>query len=745
MKKIISLLLVGFITIGMTACGEKQEDEIDWVYVPEFLQIEGAGNIDWQDVRFAGNKLYYASDSWNDQTDKYFAILHEFSFLDGGSEELALKLPEETYLNGWDVGDDGCLYVLLARWGGNEDIGISDSAYTVAKYDAQGKELFVTDFSNLLEQDSYLDGLVVDGKNRIYVTEKSAIWLFDEEGNPAGTLSLDVAAGGGLTNCFKGSDGKVYVAVTGYNGNSSATALLSVNDEKRQLDEEHPSFPSAITLMQNAEGSFLINNGTSVSLFNDKIQETEKLFDWMDCDMDGSYVTRLGILSDGRMVAAFEDWGIDDKGIVVINKLRADQVMPKHEIVLGTLTEIDQSPVVYFNRRSNDYHVTVRQYLEDYEHLEDALTRLNADIVSDNSPDLLYLDSYFMEVHKMAANGVFEDLSPYLEQSGLDRSDMLENLLEEFTYDGKLVCIPDTFNVRTVIGSTAKVGKEMGWAMDDVIALSDDYPEASLLEWSHKDNLLLFLLDVNSFVDWENGTCSFDSDEFKSLLEYVDRFPSYEEFTHDLEQSLPEKIQNGEVLLTEGTIAALDNIQYYKAMFGEDVTCIGYPNARGSSGASFSTRDRYAIMARSKVKEGAWVFIESYLTREHPTSRHNWGFPNSKSELERMAEEEVSVEYVLDANGERVLDENGIPKVVGKEYSAGGEGNWMYYYRVPTREEVDMVLELIQSAGGKSDPNYQMRVIIDEEVDAFFQGQKSVDEVADIIQSRASVYVSENS
>lgn len=737
MKKIMSLLLVGFIIIGMMACGKKQEDEIDWVYVPEFPEIAGVENMDWQNVRFAGDKLYYASNSWNDQSDKYFVILHECSFLDEVSQELALKLPEEAYLIGWDVGDDGCLYVLLALWGGNEDLGLSDNTYMVAKYDAQGKELFVTDFSHLLDQDSYPDGLVLDGKNRIYVTGKSAIWLFDAEGNPAGALSLNLGAGGRITSCCKGSNGNVFASVTGYNGDSSASVLLSVDFEKKQLKEEISGFPSAVMLMQGTEGSFLVHNGTSVSIYNDKSQDTEKLFDWMDCDMDGSYVTGLGILSDGRMVAAFEDWEIDDKGIVVINKLRADRVVPKQEIVLGTLTETDQSDLVYFNRRSNDYYVTVRQYLEDYDHLEDALTRLNADILSNNSPDLLYLDPYFMEVHAMAANGVFEDLSPYLAQSSLDRNDMFENLLEEFTYDGKLICIPGTFHVSTVIGSMAKVGKEMGWTMDDVVALADDYPEASLLEWSHKDNLLLFLLDVNSFVDWENGTCRFNSDEFKSLLEYVSRFPGYEEFNHDLERSVAEKIQNGEVLLTEGTIAALDNIQYYKAMFGEDVTCIGYPNARGSSGASFSTRDHYTVMARSKVKEGAWAFIESYLTREHPASEHNWGFPNSKSELERMAEEEVNAEYVP--------DENGIPKVIGKEYSVSGEGGWVYHYRVPTREEVDMVLKLIQAAGGRAAPNYQLRVIIDEEVAAFFQGQKSVDEVADIIQSRASVYVSENS
>jgi hypothetical protein len=35
--------------------------------------------------------------------------------------------------------------------------------------------------------------------------------------------------------------------------------------------------------------------------------------------------------------------------------------------------------------------------------------------------------------------------------------------------------------------------------------------------------------------------------------------------------------------------------------------------------------------------------------------------------------------------------------------------------------------------------------IISEEAEAYFKGQKTVDEVADIIQSRVKIYVSENS
>lgn len=56
-----------------------------------------------------------------------------------------------------------------------------------------------------------------------------------------------------------------------------------------------------------------------------------------------------------------------------------------------------------------------------------------------------------------------------------------------------------------------------------------------------------------------------------------------------------------------------------------------------------------------------------------------------------------------------------------------------------------MVFEMIDAAMPASGTNQQIMAIITEEAEAFFKGQKTVDEVTPIIQSRVYVYVSENS
>ena len=179
-------------------------------------------------------------------------------------------------------------------------------------------------------------------------------------------------------------------------------------------------------------------------------------------------------------------------------------------------------------------------------------------------------------------------------------------------------------------------------------------------------------------------------------------------------------------------------------MFGGDVTCIGYPSADNSSGCALATAQAYAITSKSKVQDGAWAFIESYLTRE--VDDWWYGFPTMKSELNAMMEEAMKVEYLTDENGEKVLDENGEPIILGGGGGIGYEDGWEYTYTIPTQKEVDIILSLmdvavpVSAAASES----QTTKIILEEAASFWAGQKSVDEAASIIQSRIQIYVDEN-
>ena len=112
-----------------------------------------------------------------------------------------------------------------------------------------------------------------------------------------------------------------------------------------------------------------------------------------------------------------------------------------------------------------------------------------------------------------------------------------------------LVGIPKNFSIQTIAGSADDLGTEMGWSLDDMIAYADAHPDASLFDYNSKSSIMYYCMMYNedTFIDWASGKCNFNSPEFISLLEFVNRFP--DEVDYDDEVSTPTKIQNGEVLL----------------------------------------------------------------------------------------------------------------------------------------------------------------------------------------------------
>ena len=190
-------------------------------------------------------------------------------------------------------------------------------------------------------------------------------------------------------------------------------------------------------------------------------------------------------------------------------------------------------------------------------------------------------------------------------------------------------------------------------------------------------------------------------------------------------------------------IYQLESIQEQEAIFGEPVTYIGYPTSNGGSGTYMQVSELYAISAKSSNKDGAWAFIEGYLSQP-ADDMFSYGLPASKSVLDATVEKATNVTYMTDEDGNQILDENGNPIPEGGTSSIG-YGDWEYTYHTPTEEEVATLKDLISVAEPTStSSDDEITNIITEEAEAFFKGQKSAADVANVIQSRVQVYVNEN-
>ena len=738
MRKFVALFLYVLLILSMAACGKAQGVETgnvpELVYVPEYFELGDEGeDILKYDALLDGDMLCHPVLSREEGVDSPEIVLHRHSLTQGRLVEFPLK-DGAWGINAWTLGVDGSMYFVMFGWSSEEAAEASNAGTVLVKYGRTGRMSFWRDITELLpSEDSFSLRITTDNQGRTYLLTEKGILLFDEKGNPSGTISVN-ANNGVYFGCFgRGSDGKVYLSGVEENGKGDGFTLHEVDYQTAKLGAGLAGFPAARgSLTQDAVGNIVAYDNIAVYTYNLETQEKEQLFFWTDSGIDAANVNTVGVLSDGRIAVFYRDWQTGVSGVALLSGVDVAEAVQKQEIVIAQLFPNPDLPAAatLFNGISDKYHITVKNYLKDFaasqEEEEAAKTRLIADIVSGNGPDILNPLGLSMEMEELISLGAFEDLNPYLDQSSvLDREDMIESVLNAETYDGVLISIPASFSVYTYFGSSPKVGEEMGWAREDVIALLEANPGATICDGFDKTGILFFCLDFNDYVDWERALCSFDSEEFKDLLEFVAQLSVPEDSAFDSGgwDAVMERLRSGETLLLFTGVSGFTDLQLVQERFQSEVTAIGYPTSDGSVNSNISVQDTAVILSQTKVKEGAWEFIEYYLTKGN--DRYRFGFPNSWSKLEELIVTESSryeVRYKM------------------------GEDYW-YEAHIPTQEEIDAVLDIIRAGKNMnlSADEVMLRQIIGEEAVALFQGQKTVDQVADAIQRRAALYVSENS
>ena len=223
------------------------------------------------------------------------------------------------------------------------------------------------------------------------------------------------------------------------------------------------------------------------------------------------------------------------------------------------------------------------------------------------------------------------------------------------------------------------------------------------------------------------------------VLEFAAKLPKEPDYEAE-SVGLSERIRNDKLLLLENGISSVQEYQMLHTMFGEDITFIGYPNSERKGNLIRSTNTDIAITSKSDNKEAAWEFVKVFLSDEYQeglVSEHGgWGFPIKRSALEKQFELDMTPNYYEDESGNQTES----PK------TSWGYDDFQAEIYAAKQEDIDAVMEVLTSAERPAGSvNEEIMTIITEETEAFFGGQKSAKETADIIQNRVKIYVSENS
>ena len=156
--------------------------------------------------------------------------------------------------------------------------------------------------------------------------------------------------------------------------------------------------------------------------------------------------------------------------------------------------------------------------------------------------------------------------------------------------------------------------------------------------------------DLDTFMDWENGTCSFDSEEFRSLLKFASKFPTEfdsENFDWESMESPYARMKSGKQLLMDASIHSFDDVQFHAGILENNISYIGYPTSSGS-GSSFACSGTLSISTSCENVDAAWSLVRTLLLEDYQIKDHMYNFPTNKHAFDAYVEMAMEAEYTTD-------------------------------------------------------------------------------------------------
>ena len=708
---------------------ETTEDEIPEDVTEETDVEDGDFEEDFDD--FEDNY-----DDYGDYYDEIKSKLHIASFtnendiqyydidLNGGNE----------YFSGsnWGLDAEENFYTAISTY----DQITYQETYTLRKYSLDGTILKEVNIDSSNEEYFYVRYLFVDNNSNVYVASEQSVTVFDKDLNKKYYYKSDIK-GANLSNASLNEKGELIFSIMSWETDTPVSKTYKMDTQGNVTEDS--SLNDLIAqkdLIQGKGYDFYYTTSSSVMGINIGDKAATEVVNFYDSDINpGEFYGSLYFASAEQFLTTKEDE--NGSSVVIYEKVPAEDVKDKEIITLGTVygSYSLSSQIIKFNKNNDTYRVKLIDYSE-FDTPDDYTAgrkRFYSDLTGGNAPDIIVPEGY--DAANLIDKGVFTDLTPLMENSnGIKKEDLVHNAQTVFARDDRLFCVFPTFTVQAI-----QVKKEFykeGMNLDDVIewekatgnkALSGDMTRSGVMS-------MFMSMSMNEFLDPKTGKCSFDSPEFAKLLEYANTYPKEisEDYwnNYDYNAYLYEFRNNSSLL----NFAYVDDFSSYnwnaKYRFGEIPELIGVPLS-GKDTAVLNIDAVIGISSKSKKKEAAWEFVKTCFEHEYYEDL-GWGIPTVEKELDAKAQKATEPTYYIDEEGNKV---------------ESPETYWLMDHEETidplTKEQVAKLKDFVVNVEGLYTWDEELNNIIDEETQGYFEGQKSAEEVASIIQSRLQIYINE--
>jgi len=476
--------------------------------------------------------------------------------------------------------------------------------------------------------------------------------------------------------------------------------------------------------IMSIDGGFLYCCNNDLFTFHYDTQKTEKVLNLPSYGIFSSDILCLAQRGEGYEI-------IDNHGDSACSELislalgQADKKL----LTLGVpmIFQELESAVAEFNRYNSDYRVEILDYSGQADDYGDAGDRLRLDIVTGNAPDILAVSG--IDYHMFSDKGVLADLYDFLrEDAECSESMLVPSVVRALEDDGCLYSISPSFLLHSMWGYGDVTGGRNGVTFEELFRiLGDSGKDLNAIAGFAADEPVLTRLctvSMDEFVDWENRTCSFDSDYFKEVLSFAKEYTG--NYTGG---SYSKRIHDREVVMSVGILTSVADYQIQDELYGHDVAFIGYPVAEGSGTAVAYGDSALAINARNEDPAGAWEFVKFYLLHGYD----GLGFPILQEQLDQVMAEAME-------ENQNIAEDGGTERYPKGSY-LDSDANILVY--AASQKDIDAVTALIDSADCRFKSHVTIQDIINEEAEAYFLGQVDLDKTVEKIQNRVSLLLQE--
>ncbi len=439
--------------------------------------------------------------------------------------------------------------------------------------------------------------------------------------------------------------------------------------------------------------------------------------------------------------------------------------VPAQTLTAYSLTENDilRQAIIRYQGTHPDIYVEYKVGMDEEGNTtrEDAVKKLNTEIMAGKGPDFLILDG--LPVNSYLEKGVLADLTPYL--SELEKEEkILPNIKESFTAQGKICMFPAAVTV-----SMYMTDKENMTDVSDLSSLADmleklrsENPGKGIMETYSKDMILDTLMPVSAPL-WFTEAGEFNVAELSDYLEQTKRI--YDACTKDLDEDVLQRYLD----MAENGVNSSDEVSAYNDLQGggmqiiagnEKVALGELKNAynyvfmksvnkpgNGENGKncqmaltpgnvkdSFRPYALMGISAASRQAELAGGLMRETLSEDMQSLIYPIGFPVNAAGLQTY----------LETMGGRLPDWAKPGTSYGGSSLTGDDGTTIYMnIYAPTEQETKEMYDLLSSVRTPYLADAVVEDVVREAGKYYMEERCSLEEAVELVKEKLAIYMSE--